>query len=381
MKAYALSHLTDQVLLQDLATLVARDRTHTADLIGHIAEVDRRKLYLPAAHPSMFSYCMNVLHLSEQATYKRVRVARMARRFPVIYGALAEGCVHLSGLVMLKPFLTRGTVDELLAAATHKSSREIKKLLRERFPQADVPTQVRALPRHHVAAPCMQLSPRTVATASPGSVKESSALRTDECRTEEHLSPKAVEVPSKPAKVEPLGLKRYSLQLSMSQVMHDKLRHAQALLSHQLPSGDVTNVLERALDALIAKLEKSKFAATDRPRAAQARTSANPRHIPSHVKRVVRERDGDQCTFVSETGPRCPERHFLEFDHVDPVSRGGEATADRMRLRCRAHNQYEAERMFGVPFMQRKLHEAGKRREVHEYETLEQGAAQTRRAP
>ena len=351
MKAYALSHLTDQVLLQDLATLVARDRTHTADLIGHIAEVDRRKLYLPAAHPSMFSYCMNVLHLSEQATYKRVRVARMARRFPVIYGALAEGCVHLSGLVMLKPFLTRGTVDELLAAATHKSSREIKKLLRERFPQADVPTQVRALPRHHVAAPCMQLSPRTVATASPGSVKESSALRTDECRTEEHLSPKAVEVPSKPAKVEPLGLKRYALQLTMSQEMHDKLRHAQALMSHQIPSGDVASVLERALDALIVGLEKAKFAATDRPR--QVRSSANPRLIPAHVRRAVRERDGCQCTFVSG-GQRCPERRFLEFDHIEPVSRGGKATAEGMRLRCRAHNQYEAERMFGAAFMEQK---------------------------
>ena len=31
---------------------------------------------------------------------------------------------------------------------------------------------------------------------------------------------------------------------------------------------------------------------------------------------------------------------------------------DRMRLRCRAHNQYEAERAFGVGFMNRKRHEA-----------------------
>ena len=30
----------------------------------------------------------------------------------------------------------------------------------------------------------------------------------------------------------------------------------------------------------------------------------------------------------------------------------------RMRLRCRAHNQYEAERLFGAGFMSRKRHEA-----------------------
>ena len=89
-------------------------------------------------------------------------------------------------------------------------------------------------------------------------------------------------------------------------------------------------MLERALDVLIAKLEKAKFAMSDKPR--RIRASANPRHIPAHVRRAVRERDGCQCTFVSEAGQRCPERRVLEFDHIDPVSRGGKATAEGMRL-------------------------------------------------
>ncbi len=361
MKTYALSHLTDQVLVQALATLVARGFAHTADLVPHIAEVDSRKLFLPAAHPSMFSYCVNVLHFSEQAAYKRIRVARMARKFPTIYDALAEGRVHMSGLVLLKPFMTRRNVDELLAAVTHRSSREIMKLLAERYPQADVPTRVRVLPRARVvtaqtaADPNVvtvgnirdQVSPRTVGDIAAESVaglasptdKEPSVLRTEE---------------RKPAKVEPIAPRRYALQLTMSQETHDKLRHAQALISHAVPSGDVASVLERALDTLIAKLEKAKFATTEKPRAVQENTSTNPRNVPAHVRRAVRERDGCQCTFVSEGGQRCPERHFLEFDHVDPVSRGGKATADRMRLRCRAHNQYEAEQLFGADFMQDK---------------------------
>ena len=39
------------------------------------------------------------------------------------------------------------------------------------------------------------------------------------------------------------------------------------------------------------------------------------------------------------------------------MARGGRATVDRMRLRCRAHNQYEAERAFGAEFMNGKRHE------------------------
>jgi len=116
-------------------------------------------------------------------------------------------------------------------------------------------------------------------------------------------------------KVAPLSPQRFALQLTMGQSMHDKLRHAQALLSHQIPSGDVAHVLERALDALILQLEKRKFAATARPRPDRRRGTARRRCIPADVKRAVWERDQGQCTFVSETGHRCTARKLLEFDH------------------------------------------------------------------
>jgi hypothetical protein len=61
---------------------------------------------------------------------------------------------------------------------------------------------------------------------------------------------------------------------------------------------------------------------------------------------------------VSAQGNRCKARRFLELDHVEPVARGGQATIDNMRMRCRAHNQFEAERIFGVGFMERKRQES-----------------------
>jgi hypothetical protein len=69
-------------------------------------------------------------------------------------------------------------------------------------------------------------------------------------------------------------------------------------------------------------------------------------------------RDQGQCTFVSADGTRCGASKFLEFDHVSPVALGGQATVDGMRLRCHAHNQYEAERVFGAGFMAAKRAEA-----------------------
>ena len=156
----------------------------------------------------------------------------------------------------------------------------------------------------------------------------------------------------------PVSSASFALQFTIGQATHDKLLYAQALLSHRLHSGDIAQVFDRALDLLIAQLEKRKFAATARPRPGTRRSSANPRYIPAHVKRAVWERDQGQCTFVGDTGRRCQARKFLEFDHLDPVARGGQATVDNLQLRCRGHNQYEAERTFGSGFMSAKLEEA-----------------------
>ena len=157
----------------------------------------------------------------------------------------------------------------------------------------------------------------------------------------------------------PIAPQRFAIHVSIGQTTHDKLRRAQALLSHQLPAGELAEVLDRALDALIAKLEKRKFAATSQPQK-QPRPTTSRRSVPAHVRREVSERDGGQCTFVSESGQRCPSRARLEFDHLDPVAKGGEATAQNLRLRCRAHNQFAAECTFGAEFMSAKRREASR---------------------
>ena len=148
MSSYCLSHLSDSTLLGDLATLVARDRATSAEMLAHIAEVDARKLYLPAAYPSMYAYCVGELHFSEQAAFKRIHAARTARRFPAIFGAVADGRLNLSTVELLAPYLTQGTADELLTAAAHQSKSEIEQLLAQRFPRPDLPTLIEALAPH-----------------------------------------------------------------------------------------------------------------------------------------------------------------------------------------------------------------------------------------
>jgi hypothetical protein len=365
MRAFRLDHLSDAVLLRELAALAGRVRAATALLLAHIAEVDARRLYLPAGYPSMFLYCASELHLSEEAAFKRIHAARAARRFPEIFEAVAEGRLHLSAVVMLAPHLTPETIGELLQAATHKTKSEIEQLLAQRFPRPDLPARVRSL------APPADLG--LAGTAAPGQEHVSELSK-------EH-APGRAEAPASRPKVTPLAPERFALQVTIDQRTHEKLRHAQALLSHALPSGDLAQVLDRALDALIGQLERRKLGAAKKPR--PPRASARERRVPAHVRRVVWARDQAQCTYVSASGRRCSARKFLELDHVEPVARGGRSTVTNLRLRCRQHNDYEARRMFGAGFMDAKRRAAAEERQatrarVEEARTMEVRTAEAR---
>src|SRR5919198_5200325 len=143
---HSLVHLTDGDLLRNLAALVVQDRTTTAELLAHLAEVDARRLCLPAGFPSMFLYAVHELRLSEDAALKRIQAARAARRFPVIFDHLAQGRLYLSAVRLLAPYLTSENAHELLDAATHKTKSELEELLAQRFPRSEVLALVTAIP-------------------------------------------------------------------------------------------------------------------------------------------------------------------------------------------------------------------------------------------
>ena len=154
----------------------------------------------------------------------------------------------------------------------------------------------------------------------------------------------------------PLAPERFAFQSTFDREIHELLKDVRALLSHEIPTGEAVLVLKYALKLTKAELLKRKHGVTDRP--GRSRGSASARTIPREVRRAVWARDGGQCAFVSENGRRCEARAALEYDHIEPVARGGQATVENVRLLCRAHNRYAAECALGADFMDRKRREA-----------------------
>ncbi|MBW2380507.1 MAG: hypothetical protein JRG70_13315 [Deltaproteobacteria bacterium] len=65
MYSQSLRNLDKEHLLRDFSALVEQDRRDTATMLAYIGEVDRRKLYLENACPSMFAFCTKRFHMSE----------------------------------------------------------------------------------------------------------------------------------------------------------------------------------------------------------------------------------------------------------------------------------------------------------------------------
>jgi hypothetical protein len=353
-----LSRVSDRELMAGLARLCGRDRETTALILAHLGEVEARQLHFQEGFSSMFAYCREVLKLSENEAYNRIDVARLARQYPAILDAITGGSLTITTARLLSPHLTTANHGELLAEAAGKSKHEVEELVAARFPREDVPPSVRKLPERRGAASAPAMVPGSDEIANDGSLlvapppEEPQAPAPSDAPPS--IGPRAVTaVGAAPTPrhraVTPVAAERYVFRFTGGTGTRDKLRKAQDLLRHAVPSGDPAEIFDRALTALLEQLAKKKFAAATHPKASAppATEPRSGREIPAAVRRAVWERDGGACAFIGNTGRRCAATAWVEYHHVTPYAAGGQTTVENLQLRCRAHNGYEADVFYG----------------------------------
>jgi hypothetical protein len=279
--------LPDAALLARVTDLSVTSRKVTVELLAHLGELERRGLHRGEGCGSVYGYCIQVLKMSEAEAVNRIRVARAARRFPIILEMLADGRVNLTSVRLLAPHLTPGNHLELLEEVRGMVRRDVDKVVARLSPRAAPPSSIQAL--------------------APG---------------------------------------RYGLYVTLGDEGHGDLRWLQDAVRRSVPSGDPSEIVTRALRAYRKEIEKALFGATDRPRSGRG-LKPGARGASAAVERAVWERDGGRCAFIARNGRRCTETSYLEFHHVEPYGIGGEPTVENIELRCHAHNAYESELAYG----------------------------------
>ena len=292
-----LSQFHDADLLAALSQSVHNSRAALVKLLGYLGEVDARRLYAREAFPSLFAFCQS-LGFSESEAYKRCVVARTARRFSAMLGAIQCGDLHLTGAAMIAAKMTEANHASLLRAALRKSKRSLEVLLAQMFPVAHpAPRAVVRVAAARPVAAFMQNSGRGAEPPSNGAApavvvtptRAANAAPTHACTGAPSVAPvdgptpqqqkilpmsdglghRSAGAPAAPAALSDMTpAERYRLHVDLDAASHAKLREAQALLRHKLPHGDIGQILGLALDDLLNRLHGQKNGRLKRPEAA-----------------------------------------------------------------------------------------------------------------
>lgn len=157
----------------------------------------------------------------------------------------------------------------------------------------------------------MRRLPAADASTIPTSTRENdaaiSASLTSDVPPVTIPAPVVLAAPPRRAAVAPLTSDRYLLRVTIDARTQATLDRARDLLRHTIPSGDLAEVLDRAVTVLIEQLERRKVGRRSRPARTRARVTG-----------------------------------MLDLHHVVPFARGGASDAANLELRCRAHNACEA---------------------------------------
>lgn len=279
--------MTNQELEQKLEKLVRKERRITNELLLLVAEAERRKLHLERGSSSMVRWLIKRFKYSESAAVRRVNAARILIAVPEAEEKLEEGKVNITIL---------SKAQSAMRAQEKKSGGKI-----DADQKAEVVEKMEGLTEPQAEKTLMKLFP---AFASSVKVERRIQVNAEETR----------------------------LSLNLPEAAMANLEKARDLLSHKMPEANFAQVIIHILEEFLAQSATGP--------AAHSETKAGAR-------REVKA-ESPACTYQDpETGQICGSTYQLEIDHIQPRALGGTDEKENLRILCKQHNLFMAEKTLG----------------------------------
>jgi len=146
-----LEDLSDQELVANFGDLVADERENLVRQLEVLIEMDRRKLTYE--YPSLWAFLINEKGVDEATAERRIRAARLMKKFPELKAMLESGKMNLSLVEIALSCAHREELSdpellEVLKAISGMSCRKAKRELAERYPESVEIPRDRVRPFH-----------------------------------------------------------------------------------------------------------------------------------------------------------------------------------------------------------------------------------------
>ncbi|MGE0173674.1 MAG: HNH endonuclease [Oligoflexales bacterium] len=338
--------LSNFEITETIDRVFQKERHLQADFILLLSEISTRRLHVQMGYSSLMVYCVEHFCLTEFSAYRRMQIARVAKRYPVLVEALRDKQLSLTTAAMIAPKLKEETSLAQIQQCKGKSKEEVKRIIVGWEPQVDVKESVR-----HLKAPAS--SPRTEQQHSESVAGANCGVSLSNFDDFFTNMPATRSTERAKEEVRPLSAERTCLRFSIDSKIEKKLERAKQLLGAQR----LEEILDLALEALLEKKDPKRRQIRRQEKVARKKSDSQskpikaeesvPKKITTKVKDQALERAEHQCTYVSPEGKRCRERRRLELEHIRPRGKGGDNSESNVTILCKSHNLYRAVLHYG----------------------------------
>ncbi len=301
-----LKDLSDKELLNNTKTLVQSERELLTEILLHLREIQRRRLYSHLKIPSLFAYCTQVLKYSESQAQRRIVAMRMIVEIPQIEEKVTSGELSLSNVVQAKSFFNQEEKTaplnlhdkiKILEELQDKTSREGEKILLARS----------SSPLKFVSEKFKQVTPEIT-----------------------------------------------EIKFGADEKLIKKINRVKGLLAHRKPNLSISELVDELCEMALNKLDLLR---KEIRRVGENETKKSmPKVIPPAPKVVKRPyidvKTKREVWHAAEGKCKiCNSVYALEIDHEVPLRIGGSSEIENLRLLCRNCNQREAVKKLGRNLM------------------------------
>ena len=356
--------LSDHDLLSRMRQLVQKERELLTEILHHLKEVERRKLFSDLGFKSLFDYAVRELGYSEGQAGRRIAAMKLLRELPQqeaqeLEKKIESGALNLTHLCQAQSFfnevkksaptktLDLGQKLDVLKSLEHKSSRQGQVALIEKMEAVGI----------QAPAPKEQAKILSSEQTELRLVLSRELLdQLEEVRT--LLGPKG------------LGMSWAELiqemaTLSLSSLMDKKFgkrrdqKTATRFDAERLEAIDRGTIDPGTVDpgtvapnSDAAKKEEplpadeGAFTTAPFKGGVKSATEPKPRSISKSKRYQIWKRDGGACV-------KCGSKKGLQVDHIVPVAHGGGCEEENLRILCGGCNLREGVKSFGLEKMRR----------------------------
>lgn len=304
-----LKHLSDDQLISKTKLLAKQERELLTEVLHHLSEVGRRRLFSVLKYKSLFDYAVKELGYSDDQAYRRVKAAELLQQVPEIEQKIESGTLTLANLSVVASAIRMSSEKRNDSKVVKCSASEVRKIV--------------------------------------GLVEGKSKREAESILVKEQIL-EAQDL--KPEKVRQIG-DSAEIRMTLNKEMLDTIQQLKSMMAHSDPNITTAELFKKLCDeklnSLVAKRRGVKIAKNFKKQCRQS-TKVD---VELDKKVSKQERLRFVWSKANQKCENCESQFALEVDHIFPKAKGGGNDLENLRILCRSCNQRSAIEQFGLETM------------------------------